>query len=385
MFGMTRKVLVADNERVLMYRERQFQQVLTPGTYRFWDMGQKLSFFSVAVTRSGITHELLDVLLQKEEFANHVDSVMMQENEVGVVYLDNKIQQLLQPGERLVTWKDSLNLEVKVFSLDVLQPIAEPMLSHLLRAGMNRTARAETILNALVPDGYVGLLYENGKWIQTLKPGRYGYWLFNRDLQVQLYDLKLQMVEISGQEILTKDRVSLRVNLNAVYQLVDVEVAAQKLKNVGDYIYKRLQLALREVIGTRTLDELLSDKNVVSSVIYDECHASLKDYGIFLDRVGVKDIILPGEMKEILNQVVQAQKAAEANLIKRREETAATRSLSNTAKMMENNATLLRLKELETLEKVVEKIDHISVYGGLDSVMNDMVRLTGKAPTAVKN
>lgn len=94
----------------------------------------------------------------------------------------------------------------------------------------------------------------------------------------------------------------------------------------------------------------------------------------------MKDIILPGEMKEILNQVVQAQKAAEANLIKRREETAATRSLSNTAKMMENNAVLMRLKELETLEKVADRIGHISVYGGLDSVMNDLVRLSQTAP-----
>jgi regulator of protease activity HflC (stomatin/prohibitin superfamily) len=80
-------------------------------------------------------------------------------------------------------------------------------------------------------------------------------------------------------------------------------------------------------------------------------------------------------MKEILNRVVQAEKAAQANLIHRREETAATRSLLNTARLMDENPTLLRLKELETLEKVTEKIDKLTVYGGLDGVLKDVVRI----------
>jgi regulator of protease activity HflC (stomatin/prohibitin superfamily) len=80
-------------------------------------------------------------------------------------------------------------------------------------------------------------------------------------------------------------------------------------------------------------------------------------------------------MKEILNQVVQAEKAAQANVIKRREETAATRSLLNTAKLMDENPTLLRLKELETLEKVTDKVDRLTVFGGLDGVLKDTVKI----------
>ena len=101
----------------------------------------------------------------------------------------------------------------------------------------------------------------------------------------------------------------------------------------------------------------------------------LSEVGITLISVGVKDIILPGEMKAILNQVVEAQKAAEANVIKRREETSATRSLHNTAKVMENNPTLMRLKELEALEKVADRIDSLSVYGGLEGLMNGVVKI----------
>ena len=94
-----------------------------------------------------------------------------------------------------------------------------------------------------------------------------------------------------------------------------------------------------------------------------------------MESIGVKDIILPGDMKELLGRVVEAEKAAQANVIRRREETNATRSLLNTAKVMESNAVALRLKELETLEKVTEKVGNLSVYGGLDGVLNELVRL----------
>ncbi len=89
----------------------------------------------------------------------------------------------------------------------------------------------------------------------------------------------------------------------------------------------------------------------------------------------MKDIILPGEMKTILGSIIEAEKLAQANIIRRREETAATRSLLNTAKVMENNPTALRLKELETLEKITEKVDNISVYGGLDGLLKELVQI----------
>ena len=80
-------------------------------------------------------------------------------------------------------------------------------------------------------------------------------------------------------------------------------------------------------------------------------------------------------VSELLNQVVEAEKVAQANVIKRREETAATRSLLNTAKLMDENPTLLRLKELEALEKVADKVDRLTVFGGLDGVLKDTVRI----------
>jgi regulator of protease activity HflC (stomatin/prohibitin superfamily) len=182
-------------------------------------------------------------------------------------------------------------------------------------------------------------------------------------------------MEVTGQEILTRDKVSLRVNLTALWQVLDAVKARGAFTSFTELVYKELQFALRETVGARTLDELLGDKGMLDREIGDAVRAKVEEQGLAIRSVGVKDVILPGEMKTILNQVVAAEKIAQANLIKRREETAATRSLLNTARLMDDNPTLLRLKELETLEKVTEKIDKLTVFGGLEGVLKDVVRI----------
>jgi regulator of protease activity HflC (stomatin/prohibitin superfamily) len=151
------------------------------------------------------------------------------------------------------------------------------------------------------------------------------------------------------------------------------------VSQIVDTVYKALQFALRAAVGARTLDELLGDKGALDREIGATVAPRLEGIGLAVSSVGVKDVILPGEMKTILNQVVEAEKRAQANLIQRREETAATRSLLNTARLMDENRTLLRLKELETLEKVTEKIDKLTVYGGLEGVLKDVVRIAQPA------
>ena len=188
-------------------------------------------------------------------------------------------------------------------------------------------------------------------------------------------DTRLQTLGVSGQEILTKDKVSLRLNLTASYRVSDALVAFTQISDFEAFLYKELQFGLREAVGTQTLDEILAGKEELGRVIDREVKERVAEYGIDVKSIGVKDIILPGEMKTLLNQVVEAEKQAQANLIRRREETAATRSLHNTAKMLERSPTLLRLKELEALEKVTERIDKLTVFGGLDGVLHQLVKL----------
>lgn len=129
-------------------------------------------------------------------------------------------------------------------------------------------------------------------------------------------------------------------------------------------LHVTLQLALREYVGTLTLDEILERKEEVADFIMGSVREKSVDYGIELSDGGIRDIILPGEVKEIMNQVLVAQKRAQANIITRREETASTRSLLNTAKLMEDNTMLFKLKEMEYVEKIADKINTISLSGG---------------------
>jgi regulator of protease activity HflC (stomatin/prohibitin superfamily) len=234
---------------------------------------------------------------------------------------------------------------------------------------------ASQVFGALVPQHHVAVLHVDGKVAELLPSGLHAFWRFGRELRAEFVDLRMQVIEVAGQEILTRDKVSLRVNLNAGLRFVDVLTVFSKQAKPLDYLYKELQFGLRAAVGTRTLDELLEDKGAIDRTVAEHVSRRARDIGLEVESVGVKDIILPGEMKTILAKVVEAEKAAQANVIRRREETAATRSLLNTAKVMEDSPVALRLKELETLEKVTEKIDKISVFGGLDAVLKDLVKI----------
>lgn len=226
-----------------------------------------------------------------------------------------------------------------------------------------------------VPDGHVGLLFIEGELTATLAPGLHAFWAFGPSIRIDVVDMRIKTLEVQGQEILTRDKVSLRINLTATYRFEDAEMAMRAAKDPLDHLYKEIQFGLRAAVGTRTLDALLEDKSAIDRVVAERVGPRFADIGIAVDSIGVKDIILPGDMKNLLGKVVEAEKAAQANVIRRREETNATRSLLNTAKVMESNAVALRLKELETLEKVTEKVGTLSVYGGLDGVLNELVRL----------
>ncbi|GAB1537996.1 hypothetical protein NUACC21_06520 [Scytonema sp. NUACC21] len=226
-----------------------------------------------------------------------------------------------------------------------------------------------------VPAQHLGLLYINQEFQTQLQPGMHAWWIFGRSFQTEVFDLRYSTMEVSGQDILSKDKVPLRLNLTAGYRILDPLRAKNGLSDITTYLYKELQFGLRGAVGERTLDALLEDKGAIDRSVSEYIRQKTADYGIEVDSVGVKDIILPGEIKTILSKVVEAEKAAQANVVRRREETAATRSMLNTAKVMEDNPVALRLKELEVLERIAEKIEKIQVNGSLDSILTELIRI----------
>ncbi|MDO6423347.1 slipin family protein [Saccharophagus degradans] len=370
---------LADNERALLYRKNKLISVLQPGTHRVATFKGALRVEKYDITKVVFEHPKAKFLLKQyaDILAPSIKAVDIGEQEVGLVYRDNILVDVLAPASHLATWVGAEDVRVEIIDISENFRIDDKLVGLLGRGakvGQSR-ALAQAIHYVEVPDEQVGLLKVNGKLEALLESGAYGFWKYNRSVAVSFLDLRLQTMDVSGQEILTKDRVSLRINLSATYRITDVKTVALKLKDYANFAYLELQLKLREAVGTKSLDELLADKDSLNVVIAQAVKTRFAEYGISLQSVGVKDIILPGDMKVILNKVVEAQKEAEANLIKRREETQAMRSLHNTAKLMENNPVLLRLRELESLEKVTDRIGSLTVFGGLESVMRDLVKL----------
>ncbi len=188
---------------------------------------------------------------------------------------------------------------------------------------------------------------------------------------------------MTAQEILTKDRVGIRVTLTAFTKVIDPEKAALASGNAGETIYRYVQFAIREAVAARTLDDILAARATIDAEVRAYVTERAAALGVEIGEIGVKDIILPGDVRELLNKVVEAERVAKANNIRRQEETASTRSLLNTAKLMENNPLLLRLKELESLEKLVEKVGKIDLHtghggSGLEALLSGLYRIEGE-------
>ena len=374
-----KKFIVRKHERALLFRDGDFVKFLEPGVYRFGRLFHAYTVECFNISTPLFGQCLQDFLIEKyrPEVERYFDIVKTGENEISVVYHNDRVTLIMAPSTRQLFIKGVLEIRVERFEIVDNLDVDERLAKRLL-AGNDATLKSiadKTIYARVVPQGQIGLLYVDGELTRSLAPGFHAFFAVERGVSVDLFDTRVQTLEVSGQEILTRDKVSLRINLTATYQLIDAEKAVRTIKDPIDHLYKEVQFGLRGAVGTRILDTLLEDKSAIDTSVADHLKARFEAIGITVHSVGVKDIILPGDMKDLLGKVVEAEKAAQANVIRRREETNATRSLLNTAKVMETNEVALRLKELETLEKITEKIGNISVYGGLDSVLNDLVRM----------
>lgn len=373
------RTTVKKNERALLLRNGDFDRVLHSGTHWLFAGLDQLRVESFALEQPAFTHVLADYLMAREPevVAAEFVRVELAENEVGLRSENGVLVEILPPGTHRLYWKGQVEVTVQVIDLNAGPELPAALVARLTQPQLRyRTVTGLAgLLQVQVPESSCALLTVDGKVERLLPAGAYAFWKYGRTVAVELVDLRLQSVEVSGQDIMTRDKVGLRINLCATFRYTDVLRAWSQLQKPAEHLYRELQFALRAAVGTRTLDELLENKTVIDEVVNAHMAAKLAPYGIALESAGVKDIVLPGDMKAILTQVVQAEKQAQANVIRRREETAATRSLLNTAKVMEDNPVALRMKELETLERVAERIDKISVVGGLDQVLNGLVKL----------
>ncbi|QGK72906.1 slipin family protein [Flavobacterium sp. SLB02] len=352
---MIKRIKIEAYQAGLLFENRKLVAVLQEGLH--WTFGNK----SVLIYDMNAAFQApfeLNILLQNKDLASMLEVVEVADNEIVLQFVNGNFKEILIPG-RYAFWKGIVKNEFTRADLSKIE-ITENIKVNLLEHAKMRYFTRKFI----VASNDKALLFVNGTFVKELKSGTHYFWNNAITIEVKTVDIRQQQVEISGQELLTKDKAGLRINFFVRYQVVDIMKALLDNKDFEKQLYVAMQLALRAFVGGLTLDELLARKDTIAEAILGEVTTKIEDLGLTIFDAGIRDVILPGDMKEIMNQVLVAEKKAQANSIMRREETAATRSLLNTAKLMEENEMLWKLKEMEYVEKIADKIGEITISGG---------------------
>jgi regulator of protease activity HflC (stomatin/prohibitin superfamily) len=352
-----RRFKIREHERGLLFRDREFERVLRPGVHWVWDPLVKVRVDVVSVREVWLNHKDLDVVAKSGALGSEAVVVDLKDNERAVVWVDGRLEAVLKPG-LYALWTVFHAVKVETFDARGVR------FDHADLATIVQVKGTAVLLETVtVEAGHAGLFFKEGRYETMLAPGCYAFWRGVGKARVQVVDLRELVVDVAGQDIMTADKVTLRLNAVVTYKVADPVKAVTTVEDYRQALYREAQLALRAVVGTRELDVLLGDKDAVARELDAIVRARVAGFGLDVVALGIRDVILPGEMKELMNKVTEAKKAAEAALITRREETAAMRSQANTAKILESSPTLMRLRELEVLEKVSEKANLTVVLG----------------------
>ncbi|OQA06439.1 MAG: SPFH domain / Band 7 family protein [bacterium ADurb.Bin374] len=280
--------------------------------------------------------------------AEYAEIIDLKDNERALLWIDGRFQHLLPPG-RYAVWKRMREVRVERVTVD------DPQFRHRLLMKITQTPGSDAVLRTIqVEQEQTCLYFRDGAFVGELGPGLHAFWKDAGVVKLHCVDRREKVLDMSGQEIITRDKVTLRLNAIVSYRITDSRRAFEVSEVPDQALYRECQLILRTAIGGRNLDDMLSDKDTLAGEIVGQIRAKGEAFGLAVIQFGIKDLILPGDIRELMNRVVAAQKEAEANQIVRREETAATRSQCNTAKMLEQNPVLMRLRELEVLERVAK-------------------------------
>ncbi len=176
----------------------------------------------------------------------------------------------------------------------------------------------------IIKDTHRGLYYEDGKLTKVLEAGRYTIpprrRLFQRLANVEclLVDVRERELTIKGQEILTADKVAIRVSILVQFRVTDAKVAVHAVENFEDRLYSDVQLAARRSLASMTLEEILTNRNRLSEDILSDVKEAANGYGVTIRRADVKDLIFPGNLQEIMNRVLAAERHSQAQLVEAR-------------------------------------------------------------------
>jgi regulator of protease activity HflC (stomatin/prohibitin superfamily) len=353
------RIKIRSYELGLVFRDGEFARLLGPGRRWIIDPLGRTQVQVVSQRAPWLVHEQLDQIVKSGVLEGRALVLDLKDHERALVWIDGRFSHILPPGQHAF-WTGQREVRTEVIDARTVR-FEHKELTAIVTRGVE-VARVLDICQ--VEAGHAGVLLVDGKHVETLAPGRYALWKNVAAVKLVALDLRETVLDVAGQEIMTADKVTLRINAGVTYRIVDPVRAVSATDDVRQALYREVQHALRATIGARELDALLAGKDEAGREVEQALRTRAAELGLALASVGIRDIVLPGDMRELMNKVTEAKKAAEANLIARREETAAIRSQANTAKLLVEHPTLMRLRELEVLEKIASAGNLKVVLGG---------------------
>lgn len=363
-----KRVIINETQRALLFENGKFKKVLESG--RYWDAKNKL-FVICAIDKAIDTANCpVDVMLKNEKFKNSVTVTEVNDEQLKLHFVNGKFTHVLSRGVHAF-WNAAG--EHTFTEVDLSTPEVDENIPRYVFSMMP----AAYYIKIEVKEYEKARLYFDKKLVRVLDSGTHYFWKTNVKIDYSLADTRLMEKTITGQEIITLDKVSLRINCTCTYRIADYIKIATEIDDYEEQLHTALQMALRDFVGRYKLDEILEQKEKMSEYVLCKLKEKEDELYIKIADAGVKDIILPGEIRDIMNTVLIAEKKAQANVIARREEVASTRSLLNTARLMDENTTLYKLKELEYMEKICENVGNINISGN-DNIITQLSALFGK-------
>ena len=290
----TREFTVHKHERGILFRNGDFERFLAPAVYRFFDPRKRLDVERFDLTQPAFEHRLLDYLVrwQPEAVEDLFLRVETGAGEIAVVYRNGHPWTFVAPERRALFWKGVVHVKAEL--IDITTDVAVPRRIAQACITERQTRRASAFDAAIfvreVPEAHVGLLYVDGRLVRELAPGVHAFWKIGRNVAVELVDLRVKALEVSEQELLTKDKASLRVHLNASYRFNDVQLTVRNVRDPVDFLYKEIQLGLRSAVAKRSLDALLEHKSSLDRDVFTRVHDKLAALGIDLREIGVNEL-----------------------------------------------------------------------------------------------
>ncbi|MBE6734429.1 MAG: slipin family protein, partial [Ruminococcaceae bacterium] len=312
-----KKIIVNENQRGFLFKNGRYIKMLTPGKYILTSsMETEIVNMDTSITLRKCS---LDTILADKQVAQCVDTIEVSDRQIALHYVNGVFNSVLKSGKYAY---------FKVFDKHEFTPvdIEDPLMNGIIPEHIFSRISNIYFMRVEIKEYEKGRLYYNNKFIKILDAGTYYFWKNGTKIDVGVVDTRLTQLNIAGQEILTHDKVAIRVNFVLNYRVTDCVKILTEIDDFTEQLHVAAQLALREFVCNHKLDEILEMRDELSSYVFKSLKSREKDLFVEITQAGVKDIILPGEVRAIMNTVLIAEKRAQASVITRREEVASTRS-----------------------------------------------------------